>query len=276
MPSYVPAKKNTGYVFYVSLISQADTKLMQANPTLAAGDVKVATDDAAPANLGALPTVDGDFTKRVKVTLSAAEMNGDNITVIFSDASGAEWCDLTINIQTTARQIDDLAPESGGNVAAIKAKTDNLAFTTANKVDSRVDYVGATSVSGPNDLKADVSNLDAAVSTRAPESGGNVAAIKAKTDNLPSGIAKNVALNNFEFVMVDSTDHVTPKTGLTVTCQISLDGGAYQDSTNSAVEVGAGTYKIDFTQAERNATVGSYKFSASGADTRIITIVSPI
>jgi hypothetical protein len=52
--------------------------------------------------------VDADFTKRVKVTLSAAEMNGDNITVIFSDAAGAEWCDLIVNIQTSAEQIDTL------------------------------------------------------------------------------------------------------------------------------------------------------------------------
>jgi hypothetical protein len=44
---------------------------------------------------------------------------------------------------------------------------DNFVFTTANKVDARVDYVGATSVSGPNDLKANVTNLDVAVSSLA-------------------------------------------------------------------------------------------------------------
>ena len=81
---------------------------LQANPTLAAGDVKVAIDDGAPANLATLPAVDADFTKRVKVSLSSDEMNGDNITVIFSDAAGAEWCDVLINIQTAAAQIDDL------------------------------------------------------------------------------------------------------------------------------------------------------------------------
>jgi len=106
--TFVPAKINTAFTFYVSLISQANTKIAQANPTLAAGDVKVAVDDAAPANLGTLPVVDADFTKRVKVVMSAGEMNGDNITIIFSDAAGAEWCDLTVNIQTAARQIDDL------------------------------------------------------------------------------------------------------------------------------------------------------------------------
>ena len=81
---------------------------MQSNPTLAAGDVKVAIDDGAPANLATLPVVDADFTKRVKVSLSAAEMNGDNISIIFSDAAGDEWCDLIINIQTAVNQIDDL------------------------------------------------------------------------------------------------------------------------------------------------------------------------
>ncbi len=108
MATYVPAKINTEFITYVGLPSQANTLTLQANPTLAAGDVKVATDDGAPANADTLPAVDGDFTKRVKVTLSASEMNGDNITVIFSDAAGDEWCDLIINIQTAAGQIDDI------------------------------------------------------------------------------------------------------------------------------------------------------------------------
>ena len=108
MPSYVPAKKNTAFITYVGLPSHDNALVLQANPTLAPGDVKVAIDDGAPANLATLPVVDADFTKRVKVSLSAAEMNGDNITVIFSDASGEEWCDLLINIQTADRQINDL------------------------------------------------------------------------------------------------------------------------------------------------------------------------
>jgi len=109
MATYVPAKINTAYIFYVGLTSQANGNILQVNPTLAAGDVKVATDDGAPGNLTTLPVVDADFTKRVKVSLSAGEMNGGNVTVIFSDAAGAEWCDLIVNIQTSATQIDGLA-----------------------------------------------------------------------------------------------------------------------------------------------------------------------
>lgn len=96
--------------------------------------------------------------------------------------------------------------------------------------------------------------------------------IKAKTDNLPSGIPKNVALSNFEWLMVDSTDHITPKTGLTVTAQISKDGGAFANSTNSAAEISAGVYKIDWTQTEMNADIVCFKFTATGADQTTIVI----
>jgi hypothetical protein len=108
MPSS-PPKKNTAFICYVGLVSQANTKILQVSPTLAAGDVKVAIDDGAPNNLATLPVVDTDFTKRVKVALSAAEMNGDRISIVFADAAGAEWCDLIIDIATSVRQVDDLA-----------------------------------------------------------------------------------------------------------------------------------------------------------------------
>jgi len=133
MASYTPCKKNdtNGYVVYVSLVSQANTKIFQANPTLAAGDAQIAVDDAAPANLTTLPTVDADFTKRVKVVLSQAETNGDNLTLIFSDAAGAEWCDLTINIQTVTRQIDDLAYPSTSGTSIEDAVWNELLSTHA-------------------------------------------------------------------------------------------------------------------------------------------------
>jgi hypothetical protein len=110
MASFVPPKKNdaNGYTFYVSLAPRTANGTWQANPTLASGDVKIAIDDGAPANLTTLPVVDADYTKRVKVVLSQAETNGDNLTIIFSDAAGAEWCDLTVNLQTAAQTLDEM------------------------------------------------------------------------------------------------------------------------------------------------------------------------
>lgn len=109
MATYVPPKRGAEFIAYVSLVSQADTKLMKANPTIAAGDFQVSKDGGALANLTTLPTVTPAAGKLVKITLSATEMTADNVAIVCSDAAGAEWCDLTLNLQTSARQIDDLA-----------------------------------------------------------------------------------------------------------------------------------------------------------------------
>ena len=150
MASYNPPKKNTAYTMYLGLRSQADTKLFQTNPTLATGDVKVSKDGGSLANVTTLPTAVSS-SAIVKLDLSSTEMNADNIAVIFSDASGAQWCDLLINLQTTARQFDDLASQASVDtiddyvdtemaaalaavdteVAAIKAKTDLIPASPA-------------------------------------------------------------------------------------------------------------------------------------------------
>ncbi len=115
MPSYVTPKKNVEYIFYIGLTDQSDTKLLKANPTLASGDFKVSIDGGSFNNPSTLPTVTPAAGKAVKCVLSTSEMNGDNIIFVASDASGAEWCDQIINIQTSARQIDDLAfPTTSG------------------------------------------------------------------------------------------------------------------------------------------------------------------
>jgi hypothetical protein len=100
---------------------------------MAAGDVKVSTDNGTSSNITTLPVI-GTNTRVLKVNLSASEMNGDNVTVIFSDAAGAEWCDLVLNIQTSARQIDDLATPTNITAGTITTVTNltNLPAITAN------------------------------------------------------------------------------------------------------------------------------------------------
>lgn len=173
MATYVPAKKNTAYIFYASLVDQSNTKKMKSSPTLASGDFKVSTDGGSFANMGTLPTVTPAAGVLVKFSLSTSEMNGDNISVACIDAAGAEWCDVTFNIQTAARQIDDLAfPATSGRsevvdasglvdanmvkvgptgsgtaqtAADIGTKAASMTFTGANKLDASVrDWVGDT------------------------------------------------------------------------------------------------------------------------------------
>ncbi len=109
MASYQPPKKNTAWIGYFDLVSQADTKLFQVNPTIAAGDFKVSIDGGAFANLATLPVVTPAGGRAVKISLSAGEMNGDNIKVQCVDAAGAEWCDMGFTLQTSTKQVDDLA-----------------------------------------------------------------------------------------------------------------------------------------------------------------------
>lgn len=97
MPSYMPAEYAAAYVFHIFLIDSANRPKFKSSPTLAAGDVKVRTDDGAEANITTLPTASGAV---VKVSLSAAEMTGDIVDVIFRDAAGAEWDDFAVSIAT--------------------------------------------------------------------------------------------------------------------------------------------------------------------------------
>ena len=110
MTTFQPPKRATELIFYVALEDQANAGLFKAAPTLASGDVTVSTDGGAFSNLDTLPAVTPAAGTAVKVTVSVSEMTGDNIYIVFKDASGAEWYDLAINIHTvTDNQFDDLS-----------------------------------------------------------------------------------------------------------------------------------------------------------------------
>ena len=89
-----------------------------------------------------------------------------------------------------------------------------------------------------------------------------------------SNIKKNQALSAFEFLMIDSADHFSPKTGLTVTSERSIDGNSFASCSNSASAVANGIYKIDLTASDLNGNVITLRFTATGADPRLITIIT--
>ncbi len=66
------------------------------------------------------------------------------------------------------------------------------------------------------------------------------------------------------FKMVDDYDFATPETGKTPTTEISKDGGAFGDTTNSANEIASGWYKVDLTGSETDADVVVLKATSSG------------
>ena len=91
------------------------------------------------------------------------------------------------------------------------------------------------------------------------------------------GIKKNTQLAAFMFFLVDSTDDVSGKTGATVAAQRSIDGATFGNCTNTpATEVANGYYKITLSAADLNGDVIALKFTATGANTTAITIVTEV
>ena len=169
MTSYVTPKKNAAFIFYAGLPSVASTSIFQSSATIAAGDFKVSIDGGALNNLATLPVVTPGSSKMVKFSLSADEMNGDNITVVGSDAAGGEWKDILVNIQTSARQIDDLCyPTTTGRSLDVTAtgaagidwgNVENLTTTNAltnTTVATVTTTTTATNVTTVNGLAAGV------------------------------------------------------------------------------------------------------------------------
>jgi hypothetical protein len=74
--------------------------------------------------------------------------------------------------------------------------------------------------------------------------------------------------------MVDAADHITPKTGLTLSLQMVKAGTTqYQPCAGTVSEIGAGTYRLRLDTADLN-TLGAamLEVTAPGADNRYIPI----
>ncbi|MBN1849987.1 MAG: hypothetical protein JW932_15550, partial [Deltaproteobacteria bacterium] len=176
--------------------------------------------------------------------------------------------------------LEDTGTTLDGKLDAIDSLIDAL---LARLTEARAGYLDKLNVSGTLAHSDDAGTYKAAgfsthsagdVKTAIEAEGSHLALIKAKTDSLPSGVKKGVALENFPFLMVSSEDHVTPMPELEVTGQICKDNGTWASLTNDIVVIGSGAYRVSFTETEMNADVISLKFTADGADQRMITIVT--
>ena len=94
MPSYIPPKKNTSFVFYTALVDTASRPDFKASPTIASGDFRISIDGTSGVSLAANPAAVSGNTTVVKFTVTGAEMNGDIITILGVDAAGGEWDDV--------------------------------------------------------------------------------------------------------------------------------------------------------------------------------------
>lgn len=89
----------------------------------------------------------------------------------------------------------------------------------------------------------------------------------------PTSFARNVALPNFPFVMLDSTTDL-PATGKTVTVSRAIDGATSFTTIGTATEMSGGGYEIDLAASDMNGATILLKASAAGCHDKFIAIVT--
>lgn len=169
------------------------------------------------------------------------------------------------------------------DIAEIEAETDGIAAIPTSNPSAAAIATAIFQDTTPGDFTVAGSiGKSLFTSGNAPGAAGGLAIVGSSmtVGGYASGqdpaVRKNQALASFAFVMISSTDHVTPKTGLGsgITCQRSLDGGALASCANAAAELSNGIYVINLAAGDLNANVVVLRFSAAGADDADITIVT--
>lgn len=155
------------------------------------------------------------------------------------------------------------------NVASVNSVA-TTSVTTINAIQGTTQPLNFTGTSTSALVKSDIIDIaSVAVSTSTAQIGTNVVSVAGAASN----IKKNQALNAFEFPMTDSTTHA-PKTGVTVTATRSLDGAAFSACANAVTEIANGVYSINLATTDLNANVITLRFTGSGSDDRLITIIT--
>ena len=87
-------------------------------------------------------------------------------------------------------------------------------------------------------------------------------------------VKRGVAFANFPVYMTDTASPPNPAPGLTVSGQIKQDAGTFATLTNPVVDAGLGWYRVSLTAAEMSADAISLNFTAPGAATRAIAVLT--
>ena len=222
-------------------VDDTDFKTLETALSIANTDVKLKKNGAAAANKNSGGATADSTTGMYHLTFDATDSNTVGELFFSIKVAGAL---VVFGSYTVLEEViyDALFAASAPGWAnatdqtAIKTKTDQFVFTVANQVNANALTVGDKS---GYSLTADIR------------------------------IKKNTALSNFTFLMLDTSGNAD--SGLTVAAQRSLDGGTLTTMANSVVEISNGLYKINLAAADTNADWCCYRFTASGAQDRIVS-----
>lgn len=202
------------------------------------------------------------------ITSSKAVQIYSDTTIIYSDTTVATskttqiYSDTTIIysdttlISSDAARVESKAVQIYSDTTAINTQTTTIASDAARIESKAVQIYSDTTISSSKvvQIYSDTTIIYS-----------DTTLISADGPNTPT---KGAQFDNFEFMMVDSTDLNTPETGITVTATISKDGAAFAACTNSVSEISGGWYKITLTSTEMNADAIALKFTGTGCAQR--------
>lgn len=209
-------------------------------------------------------------------TRLAPTVAGRTIDLTVGGAAGIDWANVegqatavtlsSTTVGTTTANTDMRGTDSALLAANVPTNFSDLAITvTTGQVimgSTSTDAITATSIAA-NAIGA---------SEFAQGAADKVWSTTSRT--LTEGITKNAIFSNFEFLMVLTSDHVSPATGLTVTGQRSIDAGAFVGVTGVITEVSNGIYQFDALAVDTNGDVITWRFSSATADDTFVTFTT--
>tara|TARA_R110000803_G_scaffold115793_5_gene184362 strand:- start:8417 stop:9940 length:1524 start_codon:yes stop_codon:yes gene_type:complete len=210
-------------------------------------------------------------------TLNALASASDNVYVgqllFIRSGTAADQAKIVIayNGTTKVATVDGtwaVTPDTTSGYTMLPSSPVMLNSTTQASIDAIEVDTGTTIPSTLSGLATQVSvdTIDTNVDAILVDTGTTLPGL---IDDL--AVKKNTAFSNFEFLMVLTSDHVSPATGLTVTGQRSIDGSAFATVTGAIAEVSNGIYQFDAVAADTNGDVITWRFSSATADDTFIT-----
>lgn len=186
--------------FYFPLIDYGATDFEATPVTHASGDTQVSKDGGAFANTTNAFAHEGNGI--YSLVLTATEMEARVIVVTIKDQGSKAWEDQCIVIATMANASAEIPNLADGSVASAITKIDAV----DDYVDSEVAAIKAKTDNLPADTAAVLTAIDDFIDTE-------VSAIKAKTDNLPADTAAEfaaipTAIENADALLTRDVDNV--------------------------------------------------------------------
>jgi hypothetical protein len=284
-------KKNVAYSFDVMLPDSANPGKYKSNPTLAAGDVKVTSDEGALANITSLPTVSPAAGRNVKVSLSQTEMNADRISIVFSDQTvPQEWDDLFIFLCTesaTLTDIDGRIPSALASSGNIKADIDTIktnpvvnagtvTFPTTATLASTTNITSVGAVTGAvGSVTGAVGSVTAGVTVTTNNDktgyGLSAAAVQAVWDALTSALTTAGSIGKYlldHIVGTLAAGTHNPQTG-DAYARLGAPVGASISADIAAVKTQVTSTGVALTSAERNSVADALLDRTDGVETSV-------